>query len=346
MSRWSYLGKRLVLSIPVILFGVTVTFIAIRMGPIDPVAAVYGQNADPDDMARLRQNLGLNQPLWQQYIDFAWDLFRFDLGQSWVIQAGRSTESLIWSRAPRTIWMGFWAILIPLFIGIPLGFYAGLNPNTIGDYSASFGGIVWRAMPNFWLAVLLLVGLSRSEDILFGFNWKQFIVHTPVVIGTNEFQAAWDGLRAGQIEPVQWVKATKQILPAAVVLGSASMGNEMRIGRTAMLETKNSKYVEMAKAKGVPDRVLVWKHMFRNALIPLVPVITAEAGLLLGGSVLVETVMAINGIGQLFFRALVQGDMPVAGALMYIFILLLVFINIMQDLLYTIIDPRVGYESQ
>jgi len=346
MSRWSYLGKRLVLSIPVILFGMTVTFVAIRMGPIDPVSAAFGQGADPNDMRRMRESLGLNDPLWRQYLDFIWNLARFEFGQSWVLRSGRSVDTLIWARAPRTIWMGFWAILIPLFIGIPLGFYAGLNPNTSGDYVASFGGIVWRAMPNFWLAVLLMVGLSRSEELLFGFDWKTFLINTPVVIGTGEFQSALDGLRAGQIEPLQWAKATKQILPAAVVLGSASMGNEMRIGRTAMLETKNSNYVEMAKAKGVSGRVLVWKHMFRNALIPLVPVITAEANLLLGGSVLVETVMAINGIGQLFFRALIQGDMPVAGALMFIFILLLVSINIMQDLLYTIIDPRVGYESE
>ncbi|WP_135821813.1 ABC transporter permease [Halostella litorea] len=346
MSRWSYLGKRLVLSIPVILFGMTVTFIAIRMGPIDPVSAAFGQNPSPEDMQRMREALGLNQPLWQQYIDFIWNMAQFDFGQSWVLRSGRDVKTLIWARAPRTIWMGFWAILIPLFIGIPLGFYAGMNPNTGGDYVASFGGIVWRAMPNFWLAVLLMVGLSRSEDILFGFDWKTFLVNTPVVIGTGEFQTALNGLKAGQIEPIQWAKATKQILPAAVVLGSASMGNEMRIGRTAMLETKNSNYVEMARAKGVSGRVLVWKHMFRNALIPLVPVITAEANLLLGGSVLVETVMAINGIGQLFFRALTQGDMPVAGALMFIFILLLVFINIMQDLLYTIVDPRVGYEGE
>ncbi|WP_323191344.1 ABC transporter permease [Halostella sp. PRR32] len=346
MSRWSYFAKRLVLSIPVILFGTTVTFIAIRMGPIDPVSAVFGTEANPDDMARMRRQLGLNQPLWQQYFDFLWNMVTFDLGQSWVVETNTDTIELIKSRAPRTVWMGFWAILIPLFIGIPLGFYAGLNPNTAGDYFASFGGIVWRAMPNFWLAVILLVGLSTSEDILFGFSWKTFIVDTPQVIGTKYFHTAWTNLQAGQIQPMEWVRATKQILPAAVVLGSASMGNEMRIGRTAMLETKHSNYVEMAKAKGVSGRSLVWKHMFRNALIPLVPVITGEAGLLLGGSVLVETVMAINGIGKLFFDALTEGDMPVAGALMFIFILLLVFINIMQDFLYTIIDPRVGYESE
>jgi peptide/nickel transport system permease protein len=143
----------------------------------------------------------------------------------------------------------------------------------------------------------------------------------------------------------QLVAAIKQIAPAAIVLGSSSMGNEMRIGRTAVLETINSNYVETAKAKGVSNRTLVWKHVFRNALIPLVPIITGEAFLLIGGSVLVESVFAIQGIGQLFFLAAIQGDLPLVGSLMFIFILILVGTNILQDFLYTVIDPRVGYDD-
>jgi len=119
----------------------------------------------------------------------------------------------------------------------------------------------------------------------------------------------------------------------------------MRIGRTAMLEVRNEKYVDFAKAKGVSDRVLVWKHLFRNAMIPLIPIITSEAFLLIGGSVLVETVFGINGVGFLFYQAAIQGDLPLVGTLMYIFILLTVGINLIQDLLYTIVDPRVGLEG-
>lgn len=338
MSRWSYFAKRLVLSIPVVVFGTSLTFIILFAGPIDPATAIYGTSATPAEVARLRQALGLNQPLWQQYIKFMVKMFTFDLGQSWVVQSETGVYELILQYAPRTVWMGAWAVLIPLFIGIPLGFYAGLNPNTVGDYSASFGGIVWRAMPNFWLAVILMTVLSRSEDVLFGFNWKTFIVTTNVVGPPT-------GL-SNLLDLDNFIAATKMILPAAIVLGSSSMGNEMRIGRTAMLETKNSNYVEMARAKGLPGRTIVWKHIFRNALIPLIPVITAEAAVLVGGSVLIETVFAINGIGSLFFSAMIQGDIPLAGALMYLFILLLVGLNILQDLLYTIVDPRVGYEGR
>ena len=338
MSRWSYFAKRLVLSIPVILFGTSLTFIILYTGPIDPASSILGSNATVAEINQLRAQLGLDKPLWGQYIDFMVDMLLFNLGKSWVVQSETTVYELILQYAPRTVWMGAWAVLIPLFIGIPLGFYAGLNPNTFGDYTASFGGIVWRAMPNFWLAVILMMLLSRSQDVLFGFNWKTFIVTTNVVGPPR-------GL--GDLTNLEnFLAATKMILPAAVVLGSSSMGNEMRIGRTAMLETKNSNYVEMARAKGLPGRTIVWKHIFRNALIPLIPVITAEAAVLVGGSVLIETVFAINGMGMLFFQAMIQGDIPLAGALMYLFILLLVGLNILQDLLYTIVDPRVGYEGR
>ncbi|MFB6174271.1 MAG: ABC transporter permease [Halobacteriales archaeon] len=336
MSRWTYFGKRVLLSIPVVVFGTSLTFFIIYAGPVDPAAAILGQKATGERLMQIRRQLGLNKPLWQRYLEFLLDMFTFHLGQSWVVRPDVSAYNVILSRAPRTVWLGAWSILLPLFVGIPLGFYAGLNPNTAGDYTASFGGIVWRAIPNFWLAVILMIALSRSQALLFGFNWEAFLVPTNVV-GAPPME--------NLLRPRNFIAATKVILPAALVLGSASMGNEMRIGRTAVLEAKNSNYVEMARAKGLSGRRIVWKHIFRNALIPLVPIITAEAGLLIGGSVIVEQVFGINGIGMLFFNAMTSGDLPLAGALMYFFILLLVALNILQDFLYTVIDPRVGFEE-
>ncbi|UPW01773.1 ABC transporter permease [Halorussus gelatinilyticus] len=336
MSRWQYFGKRVLLSIPVLLFGASITFLVIRAGPLDPVSAILGPQGDPQAYNDIKQQLGLNQPLWEQYIDYMINMFTLDLGESWVLQPDTSVYTLVLNYAPRTIWLGFWSVLIAVFIGIPLGFYAGLNPNTFSDYVASFGGIVWRAMPNFWLAVILMSVLSQSEKLLFGFDWETFLYSTNVT-GPPPL---------GNLASVSgFTKALKKIAPAALVLGSASMGNEMRIGRTAVLETINANFIETAKAKGVRPRSLVWKHIFRNALIPLVPIITGEAFILIGGSVLVETVFDISGIGFLFFQAVKNGDMPLVGSLMFIFILLVVLINIMQDFLYTIIDPRVGYDG-
>ncbi len=345
MSRWGYFLRRLLLAIPIVIFGTTITFLAIRAGPLSPVAAILGPTGSPQAYNRIAENLGLNKPLWEQYIQYMVHMFTFNLGQSWVISPDTSAYSLILTFAPRTIWLGFWSVLIALFVGIPLGFYAGLNPNSFGDYIASLGGIIWRAMPNFWLAVILLGALGLSGP--FGAAWINFgpkvniIGPPPLGFMAHPLQLI---TAPGQTWP-EFMKALKKIAPAAIVLGSSSMGNEMRIGRTAVLETINSNYVETARAKGVPRRSIVWKHVFRNALIPLVPIITGEAFLLIGGSVIVETIFAINGIGYLFFSALTQGDMPLVGSLMFVFIVLVVGINILQDFLYTIIDPRVGYDA-
>jgi peptide/nickel transport system permease protein len=336
MSRWSYFARRVLLMIPIVFFGTTITFVILRMGPLDPAAAIIGPAGDTEAYSSIRQSLGLDEPLWVQYVDYLTDLFTLQFGYSWVVNRGRPVWELIGVYAPRTIWLGFWSVMLPLFVGLPLGFYAGLNPNTLSDYVASFGGIVWRAMPNFWLAVIFVAVLTQSGQ-LFGFQWESFLVETNIVT-PPELKRLW--------VPKNFLAAFKAILPAALVLGSASMGNEMRIGRTAVLETKNENYVETARAKGVPGRKIVYKHVFRNALIPLVPIITGEAFLLLGGSVLVETVFSINGLGYLFYSATINADLPLVGSLMFFFILLSVGINILQDLLYTLIDPRVGYGGE
>lgn len=357
MSRWQYFFKRLLLSIPVLFMVTTLIFIILRMGPLDPVASMLGPEASGAQAEAIRQRLGLNEPLWKQYLDFIWSLLTLDLGRSWVVHPGRTVENLLIIFAPRTLWLGFWAILLPLFVGIPLGFYAGLNPNSWGDYVASFGGIVWLAMPNFWLAIMLLTVLRRTDGGGFlGFDWYQFGPEINSIIGSPplDFFAVTDWT------PIIWIitiptgfyfdpgtlaAAIKIILPPAIVLGSASMASELRIGRTAILETINSNYVETAKAKGLSGRVILWKHVFRNALIPLVPIITNEAFLLIGGSVIVEVIFNINGLGALFFQSAIQGDLPLAGSLIFIFTLLIILLNILQDLLYTLLDPRVGYDQ-
>ncbi|USZ72774.1 ABC transporter permease [Natronosalvus halobius] len=345
MSRWKYFFQRVVLMIPVLFLVMTLIFVIIRMGPLDPVASMLGPEASGAQAERIRDQLGLNDPLWQQYVDFIVSLATFDLGQSWVIHPGRSVNALIGTYAPRTIWLGFWAVLLPLFIGIPLGFYAGLNQNSWADYVASFSGIVWLAMPNFWLSIMVLAILRRTQGGgLLGFDWYTIGPDVRSLIGTPPLNFV--GFENGfYFDGGMLAVAIKVILPPAIVLGSASMATELRIGRTAMLETINSNYVETAKAKGLSNRVIIWKHVFRNALIPLLPVITNEALLLIGGSVIVEVIFGINGLGRLFFLAAYQGDLPLAGSLIFIFALITISLNIIQDLLYTVLDPRVGYET-
>ena len=338
MSRLAYLGKRLLMSIPVIWLGTSMTWFIIFMGPIDPATRLLseGQVRNTGAYEAAQSQLGLDQPPLEHYVDWLSSLLVFDLGQTWLLYQGSNVNALILDFLPRTLWLGFWSVLIAVCIGVPLGFYAGLHSNTGSDYVASMGGIVWRAMPNFWLAIMLLAILGSSAAIV-GVDWQSLWVPLDALTGSPDVS------NLGTVDG--FLAATKKVLPAALVLGSASMGNEMRIGRTAVLEVRNEAYVDLAKAKGVSDRAVVWKHILRNALVPLVPIITSEAFLLIGGSVLVETVFGIHGIGWLFFQAAIQGDLPLVGTLMYVFILMIVGINLLQDLLYTIIDPRVALEG-
>ncbi|QLG26974.1 ABC transporter permease [Halorarum halophilum] len=352
MSRWRYLAKRLLLSIPVLWLGTSMTWFIVFQGPVDPAANVLG-SANPQNQELYqdaREQLGLDRPPLEHYVDWMTNLFTLDLGRTWLLYPGSNVNALIADFLPRTLWLGFWSVLIAVFVGVPLGFYAGLNSNTAADYVTSLSGIVWRAMPNFWLAVMLLSLLVSSEqwtELLFGtpLNWDALGVEIDAVTGNPRLGYMHGDPLALVTEPRNTLAAIKKILPAAIVLGSASMGNEMRIGRTAVLETRREKYIDLAKAKGVSRRALVWKHVLRNALVPLVPIITSEAFLLIGGSVLVEAVFGIQGIGWLFFKAAIQGDLPLVGTLMFVFIVMMLTINIAQDLLYTLIDPRVGYEE-
>jgi len=194
MSRLTYIAKRLALSIPVIVFGTSLTFIIIRVGPIDPAAAILGPNQTPQAVERyeqIRAQLGLDQPLWEQYIQFMIEMLTFDLGASWVVEPGADVNQVLFEYMPRTLWLGFWSVMIALLVGIPLGFYAGLNPNTPADYFASFGGIVWRAMPNFWLAIILVALLAQSQRFLFGFDYAGWLVQTDVV-GTPDLSNLTD----------------------------------------------------------------------------------------------------------------------------------------------------------
>jgi len=360
MNKLLYIAKRIVLGIPVVLFGLTMTFVILYLSPFDPTTAILGRDANPQAARQLAVSLGLRYPngepvpLWIQYKQFLVDTVTFDFGQSWVVTRGQPVSQLVWERMPATIWLGFWSVVIALCLGIPLGLFAGLRSNTWSDYFASFGGIVWRAMPNFWLAVVLAGVLSAGGLLSF---YRGFVFPTDVIGTPNELGHLFWGVDPFDGVPVLdwfWIPvprplnlavAFKWILPAALVLGSSSMGNEVRIGRTAVLESINSQYVETAKAKGLPTRSIIGKHVGRNAMIPLLPVVMGEFYLLIGGSVLVELIFGIRGIGNLFLSAIFSADVPIIMALTYVFILILVFFNIAQDVAYTIIDPRIGLEG-
>lgn len=360
MRRLVYVVKRLALGVPVMLFGLTMSFLVLYKGPIDPATAILGRDASPADVRQLKIALGILYPngdpvpLWDQYRMVLMDLFTFNFGESWVVNRGVPAGDVIYSRLAPTIWLGFWSVAIALLVGIPVGLYAGLRSNTWRDYISSGGGIIWRAMPNFWLAVMIAGGLSGTGLLAW---YRTAPPETPVATTPDSVYNMFDTIDLFTGVPVLemlWVPvpnpgpmfaAFKWILPAALVLGSASMGNEVRIGRTAVLESINSKYVETAKAKGVSTKRIIFKHVGRNAVVPLLPVIMGEFYLLIGGSVIVERVFSINGIGNLFLQAALGADIPLVMTMVYVFIIIQLLFNITQDLLYTYIDPRIALEE-
>lgn len=340
--------------------GLTVTFLVLYLGPLSPVLAILGKDPNPQAVYQLKVQLDLIYPsgepipLWIQYKRYMLDTILFNWGDSWTIVREQAVGTLILNRMPATLWLGFWSVVIALVFGIPLGLYAGLNANTWGDYFSSAGGIVWRAMPNFWLAVML-AGLLSSGGLL---AWYSDLFITTTVIGTSPAVhqlfttiPLFSGIPILEMLfiPVpnlyMMAKAFKWILPAAFVLGSASMGNEIRIGRTAVLESLNSQYIDTAKAKGLSTRRIITKHIGRNAVLPLLPVIMGEFYLLIGGAVLIEQVFAIRGLGYLYLQAALNADIPVLMALTYVFVLIQVTFNTVQDLLYTFIDPRIQLDN-
>ena len=361
MNRSLYVLKRLILGVPVIVFGLTLAFFILELSPIDPVLSILGQDARASDIRRLEIALNIRYPngqlvpLWDRYLRTMTEILTLDLGQSWTVQRGTPVLDLIIARMPATLWLGFWSVVLALGIGVPVGLYAGLRANTWYDYVASAGGIVWRAMPNFWLAVMI-AGLLTAGGAL---SWyRGFLIPTDVIGTPDELSFMFSGidLFAGipYLEllwlpiPNFWPMATafKWILPAALVLGSASMGNEVRIGRTAVLESINAKYIDTAKAKGLHSRSIIVKHVGRNAALPLLPVIMGEFYLLIGGAVIVESVFSINGMGSLFLQAIYTTDVPLVMALIFIFAVIQIFFNISQDILYTYIDPRITLDSE
>lgn len=360
MNRLLYLAKRILLAIPVMLFGVTMSFLILYKGPIDPVLNILGQDATPADARQLRIALGIiypdgtKVPIWDQYGQVVWNLVTLDFGQSWIIQRGTPVTELIINRMPATLWLGFWSVVIALVLGIPGGLYAGLRANTWRDYFTSGFGIVWRAMPNFWLAVMFAGLLSAGGALDMYRGW---LIETDVIGTAQVIYHLFDGIDLFAGVPyleVLWIPipnwgnlahAFKWILPAALVLGNSSMGNEIRIGRTAVLESINSKYIDTAKAKGLSSRRIIVKHVGRNAIIPLLPIIMGEFYLLIGGSVLVEQVFSIRGLGNMFFRGVLGPDIPLVMALVFFFIIIQVTFNITQDILYTFIDPRITLED-
>lgn len=313
-----YLARRTLLAF-LALFGVIVlVFVMVRLVPGDVVTNLVGLegNVTKERMVELRRLFGLDLPIHVQFAQWFGALLTGDLGSS--LRSGRPIATDIALRFPVTLELSVLALAIALLIAVPLGVVAATRRGTVWDYVASLFALVGLAAPNFWLAILLILLFSLQLRVLppTGF----------VIFSENPL----DNLR-------------HMILPS-VALGLSLAAATARITRSTLLEVLGLDYVRTARAKGVSERVVIYRHAMRNALIPVVTVVGLQVGALLGGAVIIEEIFGLPGVGRFALEGINLRDYPVVQGAVLVVSAAFVFVNLAVDLLYATIDPRVRYD--
>jgi ABC-type dipeptide/oligopeptide/nickel transport system permease component len=309
-----YIVQRLVLSIPVFLGVVTIVFLVVRVIPGDPAVAALGDYASKEAVDALRQRMGLNEPLPVQYVRFLGSLVRGDLGSSMITSS--SIRDQVLHALPYTLELTVLAILIGTLLGIPIGVYTAIRRNRMADYIGRVLSLTGLSVPAFYLGILLILLLAIQ------FQWL------PATGG-----GGMDDLREN---------ISHLILPA-LTLGLVMTASVARLARSAILNVLRQDYVRTARAKGLKERVVHLRHALRSALIPIVSVTGIWAVSLIGDSVTVEIVFARPGLGKMMVGAILQRDYTALQSIMVIYTGFVVVINLMIDLIYGWVDPRIRH---
>lgn len=303
----TYVARRALTGVPTLWGVATVVFVMARLLPGDPARVIAGVLASPEDVENIRHQMGLDQPLWVQYLDFLGSLLHFNLGTS--AHTGAPVLEEIGSRVPYTVELAVIALVIAITAGILGGVAAAIRRNTVLDLLISGLSVFGVSMPVYWLGLMMIIVFA---------------------IGLHVFPAA------GADEPAS-------IVMPALTLALFSVGLIARMTRSSMLEVLGHDYVRTARAKGAPFRVVVFRHALRNALLPVLTVIGLQFGSLLGGAVVTETVFAWPGVGRLLVDSIFFRDYPVVQGLVLMFGTTFVVINLVVDVLYAYVDPRIHY---
>ncbi len=312
-----YLLRR-VIGVPVTALAVlTVLFFLLRIVPGDPAILILGEFASPERVAALQKQLGLDQPLIMQYFAYLGDVVRGDFGTS--LRSGRPVFAEITEVLPHTLVLAGAGVLLSILLGIPLGVVAAVHRGRAADAAASLLCLTGQSMPVFLLGLALLLVFSY------------YLAWLPV-IGAGQFA-----------QPRMLV--VHLILPATTI-GLTVMGPIGRMTRSSLVDTLGQDYIRTARAKGLAESAVVFKHAFRNALLPVVTVAALNFGYLIGGAVVTETMFARPGLGRLLIDAIFARDYPQIEAVVVVFSLGFIAINLLTDLLYGVIDPRVAVEQR
>lgn len=307
----SFLIRRAAFALVTLFTVLTLVFLLVRIVPGDPAQVILGDLASQEAIAALRTRLGLDRPVFEQYVTFLGGALRGDWGVSMV--TGRPVIEEVLKVLPWTIELTLVSLVIGCVVGIPLGVWAATNRNRVIDYAARMGSLMGLSFPPFVSAILLLLGFAIM------LRWF------PVISARTGSVGAW----------------FQSITLPAINLGLITAAYITRVTRSAMLEVLSEDYVRTAKAKGVPWRAVVWRHGLRNALIPVITIVGLYLGILIGNSVLTEIVFSRPGLGKLIVGALNQRDYTMLQGMMVIYTLVVVLVNLATDLAYGVADPRV-----
>jgi peptide/nickel transport system permease protein len=321
--------------IPVLLGVSIVVFFMVRAIPGDPAQIMLGQQATQEQVQQVRESMGLDKPIFVQYGLFLKDAIRGDLGDS--IVTGRPVTTELLTRLPATLELTAFAMLIAILVGIPVGVISAVRQYSLLDKSTSVLALTGISMPIFWLAMILVVIFGVNLELLpfpgrldptTGITAITGLVLVDSLLTLN-FAGFWDGLL--------------HLIMPALALATIPMAVIMRMTRSSMLEVMNEDYVRTARAKGVVPWRVVFKHALRNAMLPTITVIGLQTGLLMGGAIITETIFSWPGIGLYTYNSISSRDYAsIQGVVLYA-ALLFVLVNLLVDILYAILDPRVRY---
>lgn len=321
--------------IPVLIGMSIIVFLIVRAIPGDPAQAILGEKATEATVEALREELGLNNPWYVQYVDYVKGILMGDLGSSIRTKSPISDE--LWPYLAATFELTFVAMVIAIFVGVNAGIISAWFQNSIFDYTAMVIALVGVSMPVFWL------GLMEQWIFALELGWFPSLGRESVRNAVEPITHLYliDTLIQGRFD--QFVQTWKHLALPSVALGTIPMAIIARMTRSSMLEVMRSDYIRTARAKGQRMFWVVYKHSLKNAFIPVLTVIGLQTGLLLGGAVLTETIFSWPGMGRYIYEAIGFRDYPVIQAGILVIATIFVFINLIVDLLYAAIDPRIKY---
>lgn len=323
-----YLVRRLLGAIPLLLGILTIIFFVVHLAPGDPTARFFNPNVSPEVIEQMRRNLGLDQPLHIQYWKWLTSFLSGDFGYSFgqMRPIGEILPEVLWN----TLQLTLVSLVVIFAVGMLIGIVQAVRQYSIADNVLTFLALFFYSMPSFWFALMLILIFSRGADAGWLFNWP----------ASGMTSIDYEYLGAGG----KAADRLKHLLLPAIALGIGSAAGVARYMRGSMLEVIHQDFIRTARAKGLSERTVVFKHALRNALIPIITLIGLYLPFLLSGAVLVETIFAWPGMGRAIVEAILARDYPMVMATSFVIASIVVLGNLLSDVLYAVVDPRIRNE--